>query len=117
MPRSVNRKSIFLLVAAALVVTVALYDVSIAVEFALPGEKTVVDAKQEARYEACYAAKDEVIHETAFGTIDNPDVQKEYIASNRARAAHECRLEFPERSKAEKTRFRFNLVDLEPRFW
>ena len=56
----------------------------------------IVDPAVEANFEACYQEKDDEIHATAFGTIDNPDVQKEFIIANRARAAAECRTQYPE---------------------
>ncbi len=58
-------------------------------------EVQVPDPAIEARYEACYAEKDHEIHSRAFATIDNPDVQREYITANRAIAREECRAEFP----------------------
>lgn len=106
-----------MLVGAIVVVVVLLFDVTIAFEFALPAEQTVADLAQEEHYAACYAAQDEEIHKTAFGTIDNPDVQKEFITSNRTAAARECRAQFPEQVITESTPFRFNLIDLQPRYW
>ena len=81
-------------------------------QFSLPGEKSVTDSGQEARYAACYAERDKEIHRLAFGTIDNPDVQKLFILSNRAVAASECRQLFPEQMTTIEDKFRFNLVDL-----
>lgn len=112
-----NHKPILFVAVVIFAVTFALFEGSIAFEFALPGEKTVPDAEQEARYEACFAQKDDEIHEIAFGTIDNPDVQKEFITSNRAAAASECRAHYPEQVMTESTPFRFNLIDLQPRYW
>ena len=74
----------------------------------------IADPAIEAQYEACYQQKDKEIHVTAFGTIDNPDVQKEFISSNRARAAEECRALHPESMVAAEEPWRLNL---RPRFW
>ena len=81
------------------------------------GEAKVADPAIEAAYDECFAAKDEEIHTRAFGTIDNPDVQKEFITSNRARAAAECRALHPEKMITIETPARFRVVTLRPRFW
>ena len=99
-----------------LVVLFALFEVRVNFQFSLAGEKSELDAGQEARYAACYAERDREIHDVAFGTIDNPDVQKLYISSNRELAATECRLLFPERWTSVDEPFRFNLLDLKRRF-
>lgn len=102
---------------ALIAVMLILFDVSLNFEFSLPAEIEQTDAAQEARYEACYDERDTEIHRAAFGTIDNPDVQKEFIASNRQRAAAECRRAYPAMVVTANRPFRFNLVDLEARFW
>ncbi|MGI9262354.1 MAG: hypothetical protein ACR2QR_09985 [Woeseiaceae bacterium] len=56
----------------------------------------IVDPAVEANFVDCYQERDDEIHAKAFGTIDNPDVQKEFITANRARATAECRAEHPE---------------------
>lgn len=94
-----------------------LFDVAFNFEFSLPAESEQLDESQESRYQACYEEHDAGIHRTAFGTIDNPDVQKEFIISGRAKAAAECRADYPTQSKTVSTPFRFNIVDLEARFW
>lgn len=109
-------KKISLLLGAG-VVTLVLFDVSINPEFAMPRESELADPRIEAEYARCFRARDEEIHGTAFGTIDNPDVQKEFITSSRAEAARACRALHPERTITVAEPFRFNLVDLEPRFW
>ncbi len=99
-----------------LVVLFALFEVRVNFQFTMPGEKRELDAGQEARYAACYAGRDKEIHAVAFGTIDNPDVQKLYILNSRERAATECRQHFPEQYITVKEPFRFNLLDLHRRF-
>lgn len=101
---------------AAFIALFILFDVRINFEFSLAGESSQLDAQQESRYMACYAARDKEIHDAAFGTIDNPDVQKLYILNNRKLAAAECRRRFPEQWTAVEEPFRFNLVDLNFRF-
>jgi len=101
---------------AGLLVLLLFYDLNFAPEFALPREVTRPDPEREARYAACVEGRDAAIHERAFGTIDNPDVQKLYIAAEREKARAECRQRFPERLVTAREPFRFNLVDLEPRF-
>ena len=95
----------------------ALYDVDLVFDIALPGERREPDPAVEDAYARCYRERDDEIHATAFGTIDNPDVQKEFISSNRARAARECRELHPEVLIIVREPARFNLVDLTPRFW
>lgn len=94
-----------------------LYEVDFIFDIAGASQTQVADPAIEAAYEQCYAEKDDEIHATAFGTIDNPDVQKEFITSNRAQAATECRTLHPESIITIEDPGRFNLVDLTPRFW
>ncbi|MGI9262489.1 MAG: hypothetical protein ACR2QR_10665 [Woeseiaceae bacterium] len=70
----------------------------------------IVDPAVEANFAACYREKDDEIHTTAFGTIDNPDVQKEFITANRARAAAECRAQHPESLISIEEPGRFNVT-------
>ncbi|MEQ8207009.1 MAG: hypothetical protein RIA65_12590 [Woeseia sp.] len=93
-----------------------LFDVSFNPEFALPGEVNVADPAQEQLYEQCFAAEDATIHEQAFGTIDNPDVQREFISMHREDAHASCRQRYPERLVALHHGLRFNLFDLRYRF-
>lgn len=99
-----------------LAVLFVLFEVRLDLQFSLPGESQHLDLEQEARYAACYADHDKEIHDVAFGTIDNPDVQKLYISNNRDKAASECRLQFPERWVAVDEPFRFKLLDLQFRY-
>jgi hypothetical protein len=101
----------------ALVVVFILFEVNFVLDLGGSQELEVPDPEVEAAYDACYREKDDEIHKTAFGTIDNPDVQREFITSSRARAAAECRQEHPERTITVEMSSSFNLVDLEPRFW
>ena len=101
---------------AAVVALMVLFEIRFRVEFSMPGEISQLDAAQEARYAACYAERDNEIHDVAFGTIDNPDVQKLYILNNRKLATTECRQRFPEQWTVIDEPFRFNLLDLSLRF-
>ena len=101
---------------AALVALLIMFEVRINFEFSMPGESNQLDADQEARYAACYAQRDAEIHDVAFGTIDNPDVQKLYILNNREQAVTECRQRFPEQRTTVEEPFRFKLVDLRFRY-
>ena len=104
-------------VAATLLAVFALYEVRFDFDFELSGERQVPDPEIEKAYQACYQAKDDDIHGIAFGTIDNPDVQKEYISSNQAVAARECRELHPKKMLTERTPVSINLVEFEPRVW
>ena len=99
-----------------LVGVLLLFEIRFDLQFSLPGESRQADVEQEARYAACYADRDREIHDVAFGTVDNPDVQKLYISNNRDQAMSECRLQFPERWMTVDEPFRFKLVDLRFRF-
>ena len=83
----------------------------------LPGKIEQIDSAQEALYKQCYASRDEQLHDTAFATIDNPDVQKEFINTSRAIAASECRDQYPQQRVTNQQPFRFNLLNLQPRYW
>ena len=104
-------------VPVAVGVILASYDVDFVFDVALPAETSIPDPAIEEAYLGCYRERDDDIHAIAFGSIDNPDVQKEFISSNRERAARECRELHPEVKVIVHEPARFNLVDLEPRFW
>ena len=104
-------------IAAAGALMLALYDVDFVLDIAMPGEMELPDPAVEAAYQDCYQLRDDEIHATAFGTIDNPDVQKEFITSQRAIAARECRQQHPQSMVTVETPGRFNIADLSPRFW
>jgi hypothetical protein len=57
------------------------------------------------------------MHRQAFGTIDNPDVQREFISANRAVIAAECRGEFLQQLISVESDTSLNLIDVHPRFW
>jgi len=109
------RNAIYM-IAATLVVLLLLFEVRVNVAFSLPAESEQPDAAQETRYATCYASRDKEIHKRAFGTIDNPDVQKLYILNNRELAVTECRQRFPEQRVTVREPFHFNVVDLRFRF-
>jgi len=111
-----NWKKVAWISVAGLIALIALFDISFDFHFSPAGEGRQLDAEQEALYAACYAERDHEIHDVAFGTIDNPDVQKLYILNNRNLAAAECRQQFPQQWIAIEEPFRFNLVDLHFRF-
>ena len=100
----------------ALAALFVLFEVRLDFQYSLPAASQQPDLDQEARYAACYADRDREIHDVAFGTIDNPDVQKLYIKNNRDKAAAECRQRFPEQLVTVDEPFRFNVVDLHFRF-
>ena len=103
------RKKISVVVLAAVLVAVFFE-----FEFSPSMQTEIADPAVEVRYQACYQEKDDEIHATAFGTIDNPDVQKEFISANRARAAAECRALHPESTIRVDAPSQFSVT---PRFW
>ncbi len=114
---NVNKGKVISGLVAVGVAVLALYEVDFVFDFSGSSESRIADPEVEAAYAACYAARDDEIHATAFGTIDNPDVQKEFITSSRARAAAECRALHPQSMITVEEPARFDLVDLAPRFW
>ncbi|MDX1405215.1 MAG: hypothetical protein R3192_11790 [Woeseiaceae bacterium] len=111
-----NRTKALSIAVALVLAVLVLFEVDFNPQFSLPGEGRQVDAEQEARYAACYAERDKEIHDVAFSTIDNPDVQKLYIKNNRDVARSDCRAQYPQRWVTVDEPFRFNLVDLKYRY-
>ncbi len=103
--------------AVVTVVVIALYDVQINFVFSLPGEIEQADLAQDALYKQCFASRDKQIHDTAFSTIDNPDVQKEFINTSRADATSECRDKFPQQWVTIQKAFHLKIIDLRARYW
>ena len=93
------------------------YEIDMVLDFG--GTTTVVkpDPVSEALYLNCYEEKDERMHAEAFGTIDNPDVQREFISANRQRIEAECRAEHPPKSVEIVEESPLNLIDMKARFW
>ena len=54
------------------------------------------DSRQEALFRECVAERDREIHSKTFSTIDNPDVQREILATEKERAIRECREKYPD---------------------
>jgi hypothetical protein len=101
----------------AIVILFVLFEVTFPFDVAPAQDIEIPDPAVEAEYSSCYQEKDREMHGVAFGTIDNPDVQKEFISTNREHIARECRLEVPEQLITVVEPSRFNLVDIKPRFW
>lgn len=101
--------------ALLLAIFVALFRVDFRFEFALPGEREVADPEQEERFRHCVAERDRQIHERTFGTIDNPDVQREVLITEKEKAIAACRELYPETMVTKTQSFRFNLIDVERR--
>lgn len=95
----------------------AFFKISVNPVFELPADVQVPDPEQQARYEACFAERDRQIHKQAFDTIDNPDVQREFISMQRDRARTDCREHYPEAMITIRKPFRFNILDFEPRIY
>ena len=53
-------------------------------------------SEQEKRFQTCVAERDREIHRRVFSTIDNPDVQREYLSTQKEIAIGECRLQYPQ---------------------
>lgn len=99
-----------------LAIFLAVFRVEVRFQFGLPGEREVADPDQERRFRECVDERDREIHERTFGTIDNPDVQREILITEKEKAIVACRELFPEITVIEPQPFRFNLIDIERRF-
>jgi hypothetical protein len=109
-------KKIMLILVGTLLIVFLLFEVRIDFQFALPAEVAGRDDEQERRYEQCVESRDREIHRVAFGTIDNPDVQREYLSTHKDRAKIDCRREFPVVENVTHEPFRFKLLELRYRF-
>ncbi|MGI9204925.1 MAG: hypothetical protein ACR2Q3_13005 [Woeseiaceae bacterium] len=99
------------------IILLALYDVTFVLDFGGVHTVPAPDPVSESLYENCFRENDEALHADAFGTIDNPDVQREVISAGRQRIRRQCRDEFPQRLIDVEQQSEFNLIDLEARFW
>jgi hypothetical protein len=111
-----GRTAISLVIIFAIIV-LTLYEVSFDVRFEFARQEQRPDPAVEAEYARCFEQKDKDMHSVAFGTIDNPDVQKEFIIANREIIRRECRQRFSEKLITVTLSSCFNLVDLRARFW
>lgn len=101
----------------ALIVVFSFYEVTVNLDIASARTVQLPDPEVEAEYLRCYQEQDEAMHRSVFGTVDNPDVQREMISTNRERIVDECRQKFAEQLITLQVPSRFNLVNLKPRFW
>lgn len=99
-----------------LVVAWTFFDVDINLEFSMPRNVEMLDFEQESLFKNCVDEKDRLIHAETFGTIDNPDVQREILVTEKERAARECREIYPERRVTTSEPFHFNVIDLTFRY-
>ncbi len=53
-------------------------------------------SQQQAMFRECVTRRDSEIHSKTFSTIDNPDVQREILATEKERAVRECREQYPD---------------------
>ncbi len=82
----------------------------------MPRDVEMPDADQEYRFEGCVDEMDRLIHSKTFGSIDNPDVQREILLTEKERAIRECRVLFPEKRVTITEPFHFNVIDLKYRY-
>ena len=104
------------IIGVALVVFLVLFEVQLDFEFSPERETMVADAGQEERFAGCVEERDRDIHRKTFGSIDNPDVQREVLASEKQKAVAACRELFPQILVPESQPLRFNLVDVKFRY-
>ena len=82
----------------------------------MPREVEILDSVQESRFDACLLQRDRLIHAETFGNIDNPDVQREILLTEKERAASACREIFPEMQITIREPFHFSVIEFEFRF-
>lgn len=92
-------KRVVLLFLFALLIIVAVYrmrqnSAGPGDSFSQPSEAG--DSRKEALFRECVAERDREIHSKAFAAIDNPDVQREILATEKERAIRECRENYRE---------------------
>ena len=117
MKQILARKNIITFILIAGLALVALFDIDLPLDFGGRFSIQAPDPVVEEEYDDCYQVKDEAMHGAVFAAIDNPDVQKEMISTNRERIARECRQLFPQKMITVEQQTPLNLVDLSPRFW
>jgi len=108
-------KAAFLAVVAFTVVILIFFKVDFEPEFSLPRETDSLDPEQEARFDACVTKKDAAIHARTF-RVDNPDVQREILITQKERAVRDCRESLPEKRVTVSEPLRFNIIDLTFRY-
>jgi hypothetical protein len=99
-----------------MVVTLIFFEVDLDLEFSLPQEIDVLDPEQETRFGACVTEKDQEIHAMTFRDIDNPDVQREILTTQKQLAISDCRQSLPEIRVTVSEPLRFNIIDLRFRY-
>ena len=112
----ISKKAITLFLILALVL-VALFEISLPLDFGGVEVIQAPDPVVEENYAACYQEKDGEMHRAVFGAIDNPDVQREMISTNRERIARECRQSYPQKMITAEQQTPLNLIELKPRLW
>ena len=112
-----NAKVVAGMVGIVLVVFLALFEVRLDFVFSRAREVMVADAGQEARFAACVEERDRQIHREAFGTIDNPDVQREVLKTEKEKAVAACREHYPEFLVPVSEPMQFRLFDVKLRYW
>ena len=114
---SLKAKNFVITSAIGVLLILVLFEIDWVLDFGRSNTVEVPDPDIEASYENCFKIKDDAMHRQAFGTIDNPDVQREFISANRAKIAADCRAEFPQETLSVEGEGSLNLIDLQPRFW
>ncbi len=111
-----TKKTAVISVTALLIVILILFDIDIEPKFSLPRDVETLDLEQETRFQSCVDERDRFIHAETFGTIDNPDVQREILATEKDKAVRECRGFYPEYRVTSSEPFHFNIIDLKFRY-
>ena len=112
MPSKKKLLSAAVLIAAFLIT----FDVDFRPEFSMSQDVLVRDVQRENEFSQCVEELDRQIHADTFGSIDNPDVQREILMTRKERAVVQCRERYPELQVTIGEPFRFNIIDLAFRY-
>jgi hypothetical protein len=90
-----KRMGILILIALSVAIAWFVLQHRDAPAYAPKPEPAKAKSRQEILFEECVAARDHEIHRKTFATVDNPDVQREMLATQKEIAIKECRKQFP----------------------
>ncbi len=113
----VNLKEFIVLIVFGVFLIFVLFEVELGQDVGRSDAIEVPDPVIEAQYKNCYANRDDAMHRQAFSTIDNPDVQREFISAKRAEIAAECRAQFPQKMIVLENEDSAALIRFRPRYW
>ena len=112
-----NFKKSIILVLATIILFNLLYKINFFWNLTSVSIINIPEPEIEENYIKCYQEADASIHVDAFNSIDNPDVQREYISSMRKEAQKKCRSDFPEEVVTLEVPRERKFFNIKARFW